>query len=209
MGRFINVDAFASTGQGIIGNNMFAYCLNRPTSLADNTGTRCVAYFDDSANNAGHFFTEWYLSTNEHETDGIGQLTLDARIKQTYQALAINFRIEFGIGLGAFAGFSLFEVLEAELGLYYDVFRISIAQGECRIYEYAHKGISISSMGLSLSDTEEVYRPYCTSGSAWRNFESEDTVPLLGFSAYAFGGGTLTIGYDLNSFIGDIRRIWG
>ena len=30
MGRFINADAYTSTGQGILGNNMFAYCLNNP-----------------------------------------------------------------------------------------------------------------------------------------------------------------------------------
>ena len=30
LGRFVNADAFASTGQGILGNNMFAYCGNNP-----------------------------------------------------------------------------------------------------------------------------------------------------------------------------------
>ena len=39
VGRFINADGYASTGQGIIGNNMFAYCLNNPTLYADNTGS--------------------------------------------------------------------------------------------------------------------------------------------------------------------------
>ena len=39
LGRFINADAFASTGQGILGNNMFAYCLNNPVVLVDTSGT--------------------------------------------------------------------------------------------------------------------------------------------------------------------------
>ena len=38
IGRFINADAFASTGQGIIGNNMFAYCGNNPVVRADPSG---------------------------------------------------------------------------------------------------------------------------------------------------------------------------
>ena len=38
MGRFINADAFASTGQGLLGNNMFAYCGNSPISRCDNQG---------------------------------------------------------------------------------------------------------------------------------------------------------------------------
>ena len=39
MGRFLNADAFASTGQGILGNNMFAYCLNNPIMNTDALGT--------------------------------------------------------------------------------------------------------------------------------------------------------------------------
>ena len=38
IGRFINADAFASTGQGFFGNNMFAYCLSNPTNIVDPTG---------------------------------------------------------------------------------------------------------------------------------------------------------------------------
>ena len=37
-GRFINADVFVSTGQGILGNNMFAYCGNNPVSRADDGG---------------------------------------------------------------------------------------------------------------------------------------------------------------------------
>ena len=39
MGRFINADSLVSTGQGILGNNMFAYCLNNPVVLVDTSGT--------------------------------------------------------------------------------------------------------------------------------------------------------------------------
>ena len=37
-GRFINADAFASTGQGLLGNNMFAYCTNNPIAYIDPDG---------------------------------------------------------------------------------------------------------------------------------------------------------------------------
>ena len=40
IGRFLNADAYASTGQGILGNNMFAYCLNNPVCLNDTSGAR-------------------------------------------------------------------------------------------------------------------------------------------------------------------------
>ena len=38
VGRFLNADVFYSTGQGFVGNNMFAYCGNTPVSNYDPTG---------------------------------------------------------------------------------------------------------------------------------------------------------------------------
>ena len=37
-GRFINADGLVSTGQGVLGNNMFAYCLNNPANGTDDDG---------------------------------------------------------------------------------------------------------------------------------------------------------------------------
>ena len=39
IGRFISPDAYLSTGQGILGYNMYAYCLNNPVNYYDPTGT--------------------------------------------------------------------------------------------------------------------------------------------------------------------------
>ena len=36
--RFINADGYVSTGQGILGNNMYAYCGNNPVMRVDHTG---------------------------------------------------------------------------------------------------------------------------------------------------------------------------
>ena len=41
VGRFINADGYVSTGQGILGHNMFAYCNNNPVNYADPSG--CIA----------------------------------------------------------------------------------------------------------------------------------------------------------------------
>ena len=37
-GRFINADVYASTGQGVLGHNMFAYCNNNPVNHFDSDG---------------------------------------------------------------------------------------------------------------------------------------------------------------------------
>ena len=39
IGRFINADGLVSTGQGILGNSMFAYCNNNPVMYSDPKGT--------------------------------------------------------------------------------------------------------------------------------------------------------------------------
>ena len=46
MGRFINADAFAATGQGLLGNNMYAYCNNAPVSNQDSSGNAVETVFD-------------------------------------------------------------------------------------------------------------------------------------------------------------------
>ena len=38
LGRFINADGYASTGQGFLGYNMFAYCENNPIIFCDKSG---------------------------------------------------------------------------------------------------------------------------------------------------------------------------
>lgn len=38
MGRFINADSYASTGDELLGSNMFAYCGNNPVNMTNPTG---------------------------------------------------------------------------------------------------------------------------------------------------------------------------
>lgn len=38
VGRFINADIYVSTGQGVLGNNMYLYCGNNPVVRADDEG---------------------------------------------------------------------------------------------------------------------------------------------------------------------------
>ena len=45
--RFINADSYASTGQGIIGHNMFAYCNNNPVMRIDVDGKRWEYVIED------------------------------------------------------------------------------------------------------------------------------------------------------------------
>ena len=56
IGRFICADVYVATGQGFVGNNMFAYCLNNPVYLKDSFGTYSVATIDDKTSIMDKFF---------------------------------------------------------------------------------------------------------------------------------------------------------
>ena len=49
--RFINADSYASTGQGLIGHNMFAYCNNDPGNSIDPYGYGSISIGGTSRNN--------------------------------------------------------------------------------------------------------------------------------------------------------------
>ena len=51
MGRFINADGYASTGQGLLGYNMFAYCHNKPVLFRDPSGCEIETYDWEDPNN--------------------------------------------------------------------------------------------------------------------------------------------------------------
>ena len=44
-GRFLNADGLISTGQGLLGYNMYAYCNNSPTMYVDPSGCSYTTYF--------------------------------------------------------------------------------------------------------------------------------------------------------------------
>ena len=57
VGRFLNSDTLVATGQGMLGNNMFAYCRNNPVKRKDASGTDdiCVTNADEYNNPLNDF----------------------------------------------------------------------------------------------------------------------------------------------------------
>ena len=69
--RFINADSIASTGQGIIGTNMFAYCLNNPVVSADKRGLYA-------------YYIVTNVETHEESVDPYGTVTYVTTINYEY-----------------------------------------------------------------------------------------------------------------------------
>ena len=71
LGRFINADSLITTGDGILGNNMFAYCLNNPIAYYDHSGKDPVLFAAAGAAVAGGALSlYYYLNSNDDATFG-------------------------------------------------------------------------------------------------------------------------------------------
>ena len=98
--RFINADGLASTGQGILGCNMFAYCNNNPISSADADGTNPYG----TLNIVDYWFihtciqvmirseTLWEMEVVVYDSNGVrGRLDLyDSLNKEFYEIKSIG-----------------------------------------------------------------------------------------------------------------------
>ena len=85
--RFLNADSFASTGQGILGNNMFAYCRNNPVVRIDINGTADKSIEEDNDDKESRSFGKDFLAhmarqrTNGHTFSvgfAVGSLWVDS-----------------------------------------------------------------------------------------------------------------------------------
>ena len=79
--RFISADVLLSTGQGVIGNNSYVYCLNDPTILYDEDGAFgeeliefWKAFTDKLASLARLFETAFIISQMDTPAIGIGDI---------------------------------------------------------------------------------------------------------------------------------------
>ena len=91
-GRFINADIMVSTGQGILGANMFAYCQNNPVSCYDSNGKWTISI---------SISFEWVFGTGESDSwsivfDGKGNIDF----QKTYANGKDGTKLVGGIGIG-------------------------------------------------------------------------------------------------------------
>ena len=169
-GRFINADEYGSTGHGVLGFNMFAYCNNNPINKTDSSGTRPVDAYEKEFRLANHIDrthskkTHWkkgnpYIIAVEVSST-FTQLSPDSQdgpaMFYSYSDFEIDARLgakEASFGVGAHLG----DWLGGEFGL-------SVSLDSAKIFEtfqltpVFHFGISIGKEGVGINlgvDTEE------------------------------------------------------
>ena len=112
--RFINADTYLSTGQGILGHNMFTYCGNNPVNYCDSSGRffftllgavigAAVGYID--AYIAGEDPIKGAIAGGVSGAIAGAGVDIGAAITIFSGGAAIGWGAAVAIGLGAFGGF--------------------------------------------------------------------------------------------------------
>ena len=109
MGRFISADAYVSTGQGLLGFNMYAYCGNNPVNRIDSEGefwwavilaTVVFAAILTSCENQNESLEGTPADPKARRSFDAYDEALNTMIDETYNtALSNNFKIEYGAAI--------------------------------------------------------------------------------------------------------------
>ena len=202
LGRFLNADAFVATETGLLGNNMFAYCNNNPVNLSDPKST--IPFYDSPIQKAIDDFSLWYRESDENETDDMGKLTLNARIKRFAMITGKNLEFSAGIGLGLYKDF---EVLDFgfDAGMYGNIGSIHYSGGEWCTGQELYVGCTSSMIQeYGFSDYTFMQGGRIVEHDAWGAFNSNQTsITLFSVSKYLIVGGSISLGFNVVSFAKD------
>ena len=116
LGRFISADAFVATGQGLLGNNMFAYCYNAPVNYFDYTGNLPIRNLMLQANDGGGTYStngNPRLKTTAHQFEKGSSNIFNTSEEVVLNAETISFYkgvpvIKLPIGVNAFSFGAIF-----------------------------------------------------------------------------------------------------
>ena len=150
-GRFINADVAVSTGQGLLGNNMFSYCLNNPTNGCDPCGTcfHRLDFWNDCENCGGKSFAVKVKET----FDEIMTVQRDIR-----QIAISNINIDAGVSIGAHFAVAA-GLLGIDFGARMDIVGMQLKDGKFRIGHIGH-----SARAITIGDA--------TIGPQWSTYEN-------------------------------------
>lgn len=218
VGRFLNGDSLNSTGQGFIGNNMFAYCLNNPVNYCDGAGTRCVQVKPLGGG-----------AKKKDEKANKGQDTAEKItyvIFESWEAVLDGIEAELAIGMG-FGGTVSASVEGINISA--DLFvttklALVIDDGMVDLRSISSYGAGVPLAEYLGVDTvkgvsHSLFDPKCTChfNSSWKDFYEcaanqpfSDVSTSLGVSAggYFVIGGEVALGYDLQAFADSAQRVY-
>ena len=134
--RFINADAFASTGLGILGTNMFVYCNNNSIMLSDGSGTLSAWALTLTDSGGGYSLLELHFRYTIHNIGGWA--------KDIGVAAWNSVDVDAGIGMGIYADAEIIDDFNVSLGWYHDYIHLSLHDGIFRLSQSESTGLHIN-----------------------------------------------------------------
>ena len=193
---------------------MFAYCNNNPVNCCDPSGH--IPYFiDDPAGEAGKEIGEWIASvikTDENETDENGQLTLKAKLKRIGIAFFECLDLSIDVGQGYYAEGTALDMGLAG-GMYGNYFALQYSDGTWSWGQELVTGASISFTQLlefGFSEYEFIQSGETVASDMWYGMNtSKDSWTLFSAAFYFIAGGSVSVAFDLNTFLAELSRTLG
>ena len=179
VGRFINADAFASTGQGVLGNNMFAYCGNNPVNYEDLTGLAPRAIFATA-----------YQYDGDFSVFGVGQaITVTVCNNSVYIDAFMIFTGDVDI-----------EYLINGIEQYWSG-TYSYESRQLTVYVNVNQGVSSNGNAIQVVTSTSYGRSYCTMNERqWRKTK-ESTITVYS-EYYTYVGCDWTIAHEFGHSLG-------
>ena len=110
MGRFINADGLIASSQGLLGNNMFAYCINNPIAYSDPTG----------------------LLTRRQIHDKVLEEIIKEKIKQARATLRMEKTCIYKNGVNYHGGWGFCDLYDYETGEVWELKRVTCDEAKAK-----------------------------------------------------------------------------
>ena len=152
---------------------------------------------------------EWFLESDEEEKTEDGDYTFNAKLKRTIQAANKSLYFWASVGTGYYGGLIATKHVNVDFGIHYDPLCVVYSEGKVDIGEYYAQGVEASFWYYSVGDSPAQFRSYLYEPNKWNDYSAPEMLLTAGVSGYLPIGGSLIIGFDLNSFVDAWRDIWG
>ncbi|MCR5636991.1 MAG: RHS repeat-associated core domain-containing protein [Clostridiales bacterium] len=192
--RFINADKFVSTGQGLFGTNMYAYCNDNPTNMTDITG------------NLPNFCTIMSDSGSNHPK--AIKYSTPEKIHKTFDSFCNNLSADLGVGFGLQATAKIDSVVDVSAGAKADMAHIKVEGKNIDLGTELYEGVSASIFNIDILEFGDEYF-YGLKGDKHNNiYPNEETIIGFGLSGYIVIGGEISISFNVDKFYNTVKKYW-
>jgi hypothetical protein len=189
---------------------MFVYCNNNPVNLYDEDGKMPDSIAGWIGEQIGKWLYEVY-STDEDKRDTKGNLTINAKLKRTGNAVLNNAEVTMGIGMGLRYEKTLFEVVGIGAGMYVTNFSLKYSDGSWTTGQNAYSGVSATFTWVEVGAADYGFKSY---GGEWENEswsiinDKQRRTTIYSDAVFAGIGGCVEIAFDFINFFPEFKAIW-